>query len=117
DELIFNTHTNENDTLNLEEDQWTKGSHINDYFKISRREKNKQIEDSFFENNKETNRLLPDLQSISTHDQFLINNKNQPDHEYINDNQQAENSREAMTRNEFTKLIKKIKEKEITLVI
>ncbi|CAG8719629.1 16379_t:CDS:2, partial [Racocetra fulgida] len=89
DELIFNAHTNENDILNLEEDQRTKNSHINNYFKISkRREKNKQIEDinNDFENNEKTNRLLSDLQSISTHDQFSIDNINQPDNEYVNDN-------------------------------
>ncbi|CAG8704090.1 1414_t:CDS:2, partial [Dentiscutata heterogama] len=45
-----------------------------------------------FENNKETNKQLPDLQAISTDDQFLINNINQSDNECINDNQQDKNN-------------------------
>ncbi|CAG8636328.1 1976_t:CDS:2, partial [Dentiscutata heterogama] len=81
DELTFDTQTNENDTLNLEDDQWTKGSHMNDYFKISKRnEKNKQTE-----NIRETDESMPnDQQSINITSRMLeqttlANNSTQAD--------------------------------------
>ncbi|CAG8663043.1 2561_t:CDS:2, partial [Dentiscutata heterogama] len=35
-EINVDAQTNENNTLNLEKDQWAKSSHMNDYFKISK---------------------------------------------------------------------------------
>ncbi|CAG8733316.1 15449_t:CDS:2, partial [Racocetra fulgida] len=66
--------TNENDTLNLEKDQWAKKNDGND-----------------FENNEKTNELLPDSQVVGTDDQFSIDNMNQPDNERVNDNRQSIN--------------------------
>ncbi|CAG8691767.1 15485_t:CDS:2, partial [Racocetra persica] len=96
-EVDIDAQTNKNDILNLEEDQGAKSSHINDYFKISKRKKkNEQRENdnNDFENNEKTNELLPDSQAVGADDQFLIYNINQHNNEHVNNNRLTKNVRE-----------------------
>ncbi|CAG8704273.1 17592_t:CDS:2, partial [Cetraspora pellucida] len=70
DELMFDAQASKNDTLNLKEGQRTEDSHINDYFKTSKRTKNSSKYPHVNENQEqrinvnndveETDKLLPD---------------------------------------------------------
>ncbi|CAG8821684.1 7056_t:CDS:2, partial [Gigaspora margarita] len=87
DELMFDTQTNETDTSNLEENQWTENSQINDYFKFYKRKMNNKQSKNFsndFENNEETDKLTASI-NVTTNTFSQANSIF--DNECINDNQ------------------------------
>ncbi|CAG8458414.1 26040_t:CDS:10 [Gigaspora margarita] len=104
DELMFDAQASENDTLNLEEGQHTEDSHINDYFKTSKRTKNnnaskyphvnenQEQRDNVNNDFEETDKLLPDSHSlinvtVNTSQAVSTDNQISIDNECVTDNQ------------------------------
>ncbi|CAG8504522.1 8811_t:CDS:2, partial [Racocetra fulgida] len=84
DELMFDTQTNETDTSNLEENQQTEDSQINDYFKFYKRKQSKSFSNDF-ENNEETDELPASI-NVTANTSSQANSA--LDNERINDNQE-----------------------------